>query len=212
MKRSADSLLTHLLARPLSRLVTPRLARTSITPLQVTGLSLAAGLLAAWVGSWPGGLWGVAAALLLELSHVLDCVDGELARLTGRGSPFAAAMDPISDRVKDVALIAASHAHAARLGLWGLTQRQLMWLALAAVAGWMFYMYVVDGFLNPAKRSRSGRHAWQSGRVYLGLYDLFIYSAIALWLLQHFELFAPLVLAMALAGSAVQLLRLQRLS
>jgi archaetidylinositol phosphate synthase len=63
------------------------LAATRATPNQVTTLSLAIGLLAAWLYASGGAAVHLGAACFV-LSFWLDHADGELARMTGRTSSF----------------------------------------------------------------------------------------------------------------------------
>lgn len=70
------------------------LARTSVTPNQVTALSMALrviGVGLVWLGhAWPAiGVWAA--------GYLLDCADGKLARLTGRVSATGKAMDMWGD-------------------------------------------------------------------------------------------------------------------
>jgi hypothetical protein len=63
------------------------------------------------------GLVGlIAAALVLHLAFVLDCVDGQLARIKGLSSPVGAYLDFLVDELKAVLLIACC---AGRLALDG---------------------------------------------------------------------------------------------
>ncbi len=92
--------------RYLSRPITLVLSRTPVTPNQVTLASAALGI-AAGVVIARGGRWTpVCGALLLQLSVVLDDVDGELARLTQRFSPLGEWLDNIADTVAHLAVFA----------------------------------------------------------------------------------------------------------
>src|SRR5689334_24987023 len=73
---------TEWIARPPAAVAVYVLRGTPITPNQVTFLStvVAAGA-AAMFAVGPGYWWLVGAALVFELSFVLDCADGMLARL-----------------------------------------------------------------------------------------------------------------------------------
>jgi len=75
----------------------------------------------------------VGAAAILELSYVLDCVDGQLARWKGTSSPVGAHLDFLMDEIKAFVLVAAV---AIRLWLPGHADRWLLegLLGLAAVA------------------------------------------------------------------------------
>ena len=61
----------------------------------------------------------VAGALLLQLSLVLDCVDGDVARYTRRFSPLGAWLDASTDRLKEFACYAGSPGAPARGGPGG---------------------------------------------------------------------------------------------
>jgi phosphatidylglycerophosphate synthase len=67
-------------------------------------LSFAIGLYAAYLFAL-GDTWSlIAGALLLQLSIIVDCVDGELARYTRKFSELGAWLDAITDRVKEYAV------------------------------------------------------------------------------------------------------------
>jgi phosphatidylglycerophosphate synthase len=91
--RAREELVAWYVCRRISIYLTLLLSRTSVTPNQVTVVSIAVGLLggALWaVGS--GWVFIVGSACLL-LMYVLDCVDGELARLTGQQSTLGTYLD-----------------------------------------------------------------------------------------------------------------------
>ncbi len=178
--------------------------------MQVTLCGLFLGIIAACLSTKIGWGYQVGAALCLELSHVLDCVDGELARLTGRGNPFAAAMDPITDRLKDIALLLAAFVYCSTKLPFGLAIDMLAALAILTTGLWLLYMYIVDAYLNPARKIRGSSNN-RLPRLYLGFYDLFIYGCIALWLTNCFDFFLFYVLALAVIGNLIQIYRLRDL-
>jgi hypothetical protein len=92
---------TEYVARPPAAVVVYALAKTPITPNQVTFLSavVAAGA-AAMFALLPGYWWLVAAALVFELSFVLDCADGQLARHRKIASPLGHLLDFLMDELK----------------------------------------------------------------------------------------------------------------
>jgi phosphatidylglycerophosphate synthase len=107
-RKPKDILWNKLVARPLAAVVIVPLARTSITPNQVTLLTLPVFLAgAALIAFLPG--WGMlcAGVAILELSYVLDCADGQLARLKGTSSPVGAHLDFLMDELKAFTLVAA---------------------------------------------------------------------------------------------------------
>jgi len=128
-KKPRDILWNRLVARPLAAVLLVPLARSRVTPNQVTFASLAVFVVAAalLVGlpGWSGLLIAVAA---IELSYVLDCVDGQLARLRGTSSPVGAHLDFLMDELKAFILVAATGAR-----LWR-ADGHTRWL-LEALAG-----------------------------------------------------------------------------
>ncbi|HEY7372507.1 MAG TPA: CDP-alcohol phosphatidyltransferase family protein [Polyangia bacterium] len=107
-RKPHDIIWNRLVARPLAAAIVVPLARTGITPNQVTFLTLpvflAGAALLALMPTW-GALVGGAA--IIELSYVLDCADGQLARLKGTSSPVGAHLDFLMDELKAFALVAA---------------------------------------------------------------------------------------------------------
>lgn len=208
--RNSDSFFTHLFARSLSIHITPLLANTEITPLQVTITGLALGLAGAAIGSIPSWYSGIFAALLIESAHVLDCVDGELARLTGRGNPFAAAMDPITDRVKDTSVIFAAYLNSVHSKVFELQMLHLSAIAIWVIGIWFLYMYIVDAYLNPARKLKSAIFFNPQKRIYFGLNDLFIYGSILFLILDIFDYFLFYTLSISLFGIPFQLFQLRK--
>jgi phosphatidylserine synthase len=107
-RKPNDILWNRFVARPLAAVVVVPLARTGITPNQVTFATLpvflAGAVVMALLPTW-GAL--IAGAAIIELSYVLDCADGQLARLKGTSSPVGAHLDFLMDELKAFALIAA---------------------------------------------------------------------------------------------------------
>jgi phosphatidylglycerophosphate synthase len=103
--------------RPIAAVVVAALAPTSVTPNQLTLVSLAvsvagAGALIA-APSWSGGLAGVA---IVELAYCFDCADGMLARYKGLASKEGHLFDFFTDELKAVLLVAALAVRAWRTG------------------------------------------------------------------------------------------------
>ncbi|MFL6098435.1 MAG: DUF5941 domain-containing protein [Actinomycetales bacterium] len=117
--RADDGFLSTFLVRPLSRQLTRQAVARDVRPDVVTAVSGALGLLAA--GAYAGGGlgWRVAGSVLLLLSLVVDCVDGEVARYTRTFSPLGGWLDVGSDRVKEYAVYAGL-AWGASPRAWGL--------------------------------------------------------------------------------------------
>ncbi|CAN5573444.1 CDP-alcohol phosphatidyltransferase family protein [soil metagenome] len=95
--------LTRYVYRPVSRPLAVWLARrTSITPIQVSWLSAAFAVAGGVAFAQRAYVLGVA---LVLIGQVTDCVDGDLARMTGRTSRSGAYLDSVLDRWTDAALI-----------------------------------------------------------------------------------------------------------
>ena len=211
MKRAADSFFTNIFARLISSHISPLLVNTPITPLQVTVAGLLLGLCAAWMASKPDWISCLIAAFLLEVSHILDCIDGELASLTNRGSRFAAFLDPISDRIKDIAIIYAAFLKSSQASVFDLSQNTIFFIAFFTLGFWLLYMYIVDAYLNPSRNKIEKNNSSEGHRIYLGLYDLFTYGSIVFLICNVFEYFNFFILALSLIGVLMQVLRLEKI-
>jgi hypothetical protein len=104
--KSTDSeeLLDLLLFRPAAFVLVKAIARFPVTPNQVSLLSLALGLAAAWefsLGSRTAMGWG---ALLYALANLLDCADGQLARLQKSGTLLGRVVDGTADYISGIAV------------------------------------------------------------------------------------------------------------
>jgi phosphatidylglycerophosphate synthase len=99
-----DGLVDAYLNRKLSRPLTQLFLRTSLTPNQITVLSCLIGLIGA-ACFWGGGYaWPILGGLLLQFSAVVDCIDGEVARVKFLESPFGAWLDITLDTVVHIAI------------------------------------------------------------------------------------------------------------
>ena len=97
-----DRYVNRRVSRPLSRLF----MQLRCSPNVITLLSMIIGLGGAAcfaTGSYPAGIAG---ALLFQLAVILDCCDGEVARLTFAESPLGQALDLVSDNIVHVAVFA----------------------------------------------------------------------------------------------------------
>jgi phosphatidylglycerophosphate synthase len=88
--------IAYALARPMA----------GLPPVVVTALGLAVAALAVWPAA-AGGLWLIAAGVLVGLSGLLDSLDGALAIGTGRASRRGFVLDSVVDRLTEAAYAAA---------------------------------------------------------------------------------------------------------
>ncbi len=99
-----DGFMARHVDRHISRLISRGLARTPVTPNGVTLFNTAVGLTGAFL-LLRGGYWSqLAGTLLFLLCVVLDGVDGELARLKLRETPFGHYLDIVTDNIVHVAI------------------------------------------------------------------------------------------------------------
>jgi|GEM_PF-1406676 len=165
---AVDILFFDWLAIPLTRAAAKV---KGLTPNMVTGLSAAIGLGAGGLFSQQQFLWG---SLAMYLSMLLDCVDGDLARLTGTTSEFGAKLDATADTLKKaVALIALT---------W-VTDWPVVLVVVLIVAHYVLLRALPSG---PTATHREARAANYSLEPVPEPYDLMV---VLLWLgpLIHFE-------------------------
>lgn len=127
------------LVRHLSYRLTLILAKTDITPNQITSLSLIFGLSCAMCFALGGYALQIVGGLLLTASYTFDNCDGEIARLKGMSSEFGAKFDDMVDWIVD-----ASFFLGLGYGVWK-TNGMAIWFyfGLAAAAG-AFIDYLID--------------------------------------------------------------------
>jgi len=107
------------LNRRLSEPIAQQLARTRVTPNQITWVAL--GVAALSLVSFIFG-HNIIGGLLIQLSAIVDGVDGSLARRKGTVSKFGGFLDSLTDRYADIlmvlGLILWSLAHETYPGIW----------------------------------------------------------------------------------------------
>jgi phosphatidylglycerophosphate synthase len=106
LESSSDGWIDRYVNRKLSPWFSGRFLRVPLTPNQVTLIALAIGLLAAFCFARGGWLSGVVGALLLQWSAVIDCCDGEVARLRFLESTSGYYLDIVCDNIVHVAVFA----------------------------------------------------------------------------------------------------------
>lgn len=141
--KAHDGFFTTFFISPYSRYIARWCARRGLTPNQVTTASLLTALIAAGCAATGERTGYVAAGVLLLVSFVLDCTDGQLARYALKYSTMGAWLDATFDRAKEYAFYAGLALGAARDGddVWA--------LALGAMV-LMTCRHVVDFSFNEA--------------------------------------------------------------
>ncbi len=106
-KKQDINLWTEWICRPIAAVLVHSVNRTRISPNQLTFLSflvcaISCGL---WllIPAWWGAILGV---VLFELSFVLDCADGQLARIRRTTSHLGHYLDFLMDEIKAIMIVA----------------------------------------------------------------------------------------------------------
>ena len=109
-----------------------------LSPNLITFLSLLTGIAASALIVLGGGMNFLVAAALIQLSHVLDCMDGQMAKYRGKSSRFGDYFDKVTDQLL-VFLWFAALAYAAYIQTGSATP---VFLAFVGVAFYSLRVYV----------------------------------------------------------------------
>lgn len=135
-----DYPLTILIINPINVHLARFIGRTPLTPNQITVISFILAVAASIF--LVSGRWGIQAAGggMLLIAYLLDCLDGDLARLKGLKSPLGAMLDPILDRCGEIAICTAI-----AINGWNLTHDHRWLLGGIVLIGMsQMYFYLVD--------------------------------------------------------------------
>lgn len=104
LRSSSDGLVDRFFNRPMGRPVSKFLVGTPVTPNQVTWVAILIGLLGAGFLSQPVWWQTLLGAFLFQLSAIIDCIDGDLARVGLRESRLGKWLDITSDQIVHIAV------------------------------------------------------------------------------------------------------------
>lgn len=104
LKSEFEGFVDRFFNRKLSRRFTRVFLSLGLSPNAITIVATAVGLVAAAVFGFGTYAAGITAAVLFQLAAVIDCCDGEVARLTFTESPFGAWLDIAMDNVVHMAI------------------------------------------------------------------------------------------------------------
>jgi phosphatidylserine synthase len=123
-RKRHDQLFNVYFMRPVAAFAVSVLARTGVTPNQLTLVSLSFFVVAsALLVLLPDHLGGVVAVLVLELSYLFDCADGMLARHKKLASKEGHLFDFFTDELKATLLAGALGVRLYRAGGYGIDLR-----------------------------------------------------------------------------------------
>lgn len=148
---SADGLVDKVFNRPCGRPLSRLLVHTPVSPNAVSIASILIGILSAIflaVGEYGAAVLG---ALLFQISAIVDCVDGDIARAVFKESPLGKWLDLAGDQVVHISVFAGI--------AWGVVHSgespHLLWLGASAILGALLSFAVV----LRGMRCRSGEHS-----------------------------------------------------
>jgi hypothetical protein len=147
--RANDGFFSVYVLRRFSKILTWVAVKIGATPNQVTIASFAIGLYAAYLFA-QGDTWSlIVGAILLQVSIIVDCVDGELARYTRKFSELGAWLDAITDRVKEYAVfLGLAYGAYEHLG-------QNLWLLAAIMMAIQTFRHLSDYNFSQVVKARS---------------------------------------------------------
>ena len=99
----ADGIVDRFLNRPLGRYLSKILARAPFSPNQVSIVSALVGILS---GCFFAAKYFISGAFLLQISAIVDCVDGDLARALYKESRLGKWLDLVGDQFVHIAVFA----------------------------------------------------------------------------------------------------------
>ena len=143
-KGGQDGFVSQWINRPLSTRLSKYLARTGVTPNQITVASFLMSLIGAGFLAAGGYAVGALGGLLIQAASVIDGCDGEVARLKGIATPRGAWLDTMLDRYADIAItlgiVTAYIRHAPAPGVLPVT------VGIVAATGFILASYVTKEF------------------------------------------------------------------
>jgi len=134
LKTVYDGYISKHINRKMSEPMARLLAKTRVTPNQMTWAAFGIALL-----SFVSFIFGqnIVAGLLVQLSSIVDGIDGSLARLKGMTSEFGGFLDSVLDRYADILIVLG-------LTLWSLSHEVYPWVWLVgflAIVGTLSVSY-----------------------------------------------------------------------
>jgi len=202
-KRESDYIVTLFITNELSLMLTFFLAKTKVTPNQVTLASIICGMIC---GLCYGLGWFLTGSFFLFLSHILDCTDGNLARAKELFSPLGRWLDFMGDRAAEIFLFLGVSLYFFR------TSDSGFWIMLPVFSALflLFYYYMVDislalGIAKPKQNITAMK--FKDVHVKWGLLEPVLYGFIVLAPLGLLKFQVVAVFFLVMAGLSYQVLK-----
>jgi phosphatidylglycerophosphate synthase len=139
MTSSSDGFVDKIFNRPCGRPLSKLLVQTPISPNAVSVASILVGVGAACCFGQGQYILAVLGAILFQLSAILDCVDGDLARVLFKESWLGKWLDLAGDQVVHAAVFTGVAVGVYRSGAGA----EVLWLGASAVVGALISFAVV---------------------------------------------------------------------
>jgi len=199
-KRQSDYIITLFITNEIALIITWMLIKTRVTPNQVTIASILCGLGCALCYTFGKFLPG---SLLLFISHILDCTDGNLARAQDLYSPIGKWLDMFGDRFAEAIVFMG-------IGIYFFhTDASPAWLLLSLIDAilLLLYYYIVDlslalGMSEPIQII--GKMKFKDVHVKWGIMEPVIYGFIILSSLGLIKIQMILIFILTITGLLYQ--------
>lgn len=197
VQKPHDSVFSKLITRKLSLRLTWVLLKwfPAISPNTVSVWSFIFALVAVvcfFNQSYAVRVFGV---VLFQLGFVFDCSDGEVARATGRMSPFGAFLDSTLDRFKEILVLGVLTLYLASIlpTPLGWSATSILILGACAILGLQLIAYLREAKKAAFPSTRTSE-IYISKSMYLGTVDIFVYM-VSLAVLTRVEFWLLIAIA-----------------
>jgi phosphatidylglycerophosphate synthase len=148
---SSDGFVDRWFNRPVGRPFSKLIIHTPITPNQVSVASIVIGTAGGILFGWGEHALSVIAAVLFQISAIVDCMDGDVARSVFKESSLGKWLDLVGDQVVHAAVFAGI-----AIGLWRSGHEgPMLWLGASAVLGGLIsFAVVLRGMAQKGEPSR----------------------------------------------------------
>jgi phosphatidylglycerophosphate synthase len=150
---SADGMIDRYFNRPAGRPLSKILAHTPVSPNQVSVAAILLGLAAAGLFARGDDRAALGGAVLFQVSAIVDCVDGDLARVLFKESAWGQWLDIVGDQVVHIGVFVGIGIGLYRAG----SEDPVLPLAASAAIGAMISFAVVLRGRRQAENRRSTR-------------------------------------------------------
>lgn len=154
MWSTSDGLVDKVFNRPVGRYLSKVLIHTAVSPNMVSVASILIGVIAAVFMAEGSYRWAVIGAILFQISAIVDCVDGDLARMVFKESPLGKWIDLAGDQIVHISVFAGIAFGVLRNG----GGKEAVWLGISAVVGALISFAVV---LRGMRQGAGGNGALQ---------------------------------------------------